>query len=131
MSNDIVLEPEENIELNVIEPEEVIDLTLDETDEIDFDMDVVTVNTTYHDLLLHRDFPDQHPIEAITGLEDALDGLEDDIDDLEIELGTKQDTLVSGVNIKTVREETLLGPGNVDTDPDAISFLDIYDIVNA
>lgn len=30
--------------------------------------------TQYHDELLHRDLPDQHPISAITGLQDALDG---------------------------------------------------------
>lgn len=29
--------------------------------------------TLYHDKLVHRDLPDQHPISAITGLQDALD----------------------------------------------------------
>lgn len=28
--------------------------------------------TLYHDRLTHRDYPDQHPMSAITGLEEAL-----------------------------------------------------------
>lgn len=35
--------------------------------------------TVFHDRLLHRDFPDQHPISAITGLQDSLERLSDNI----------------------------------------------------
>lgn len=35
------------------------------------DIEVETA-TRNHDELFHRDYPDQHPISAITGLEDAL-----------------------------------------------------------
>lgn len=35
--------------------------------------------TLYHDRLVHRDLPDQHPIQAITGLEKALEGVANDI----------------------------------------------------
>jgi len=32
--------------------------------------------TLYHDRLLHRDYPDQHPISSVTGLQEALDRLD-------------------------------------------------------
>lgn len=35
--------------------------------------------SSFHNELYNRDLPDQHPMGAITGLEDALDGLSDDI----------------------------------------------------
>lgn len=37
--------------------------------EADFDLDS---GKHYHNLLLNRDLPDQHPISSITGLEEAL-----------------------------------------------------------
>ena len=33
------------------------------------------VGTYEHDKLIHRDFPDQHPIDSITGLRDILDSV--------------------------------------------------------
>lgn len=49
-------------------------------------------------------------------------------DDLEnIDVSGKQDVLVSGVNIKTINNESILGPGNIDTKytaGDNISILD-------
>lgn len=85
-----------------------------------------------HDKLYNRDLPDQHPMAAITGLEEALDEKQDIISDLATirsgaalgatavqpgtlatELATKQDTLVSGTNIKTVNNQSLLGSGNI------------------
>ena len=61
-------------------------------------------------------------IDAIEGAIEALDAAIDDLEDnkldksayTEVDLSTKQDTLVSGVNIKTVNEISLLGEGNVD-----------------
>lgn len=47
-----------------------------------------------HDLLIHREYPDSHPIEAISGLEDNLDEIDEDIDDLTIEVSKKQDTML-------------------------------------
>lgn len=35
---------------------------------------VDNTGTFKHDELIHRDYPDQHPIEAITGLSNALSG---------------------------------------------------------
>lgn len=40
---------------------------------------VVETSTKHHDELDHREYPDQHPISAITGLEDSLEQLNDDI----------------------------------------------------
>jgi len=34
---------------------------------------VILTGTAKHDKLINRDLPDQHPITAITGLEEALD----------------------------------------------------------
>ena len=105
----------DTIELTLIEPED-IDMEVMQPDDIEFAMNDLTVTYSEdHRSLSHRDAEDQHPMSAITGLESALEG--------------KQEKLVSGVNIKTVKDETLLGSGNVDVDPDALSFQDIYDIV--
>ncbi len=40
---------------------------------------VLNASTVFHDELYHLDYPDQHPIGAIIGLNDALSGLSDDI----------------------------------------------------
>lgn len=36
-----------------------------------------SMGTMFHEKLKHRDYPDQHPIEAITGLREELDGKAD------------------------------------------------------
>ena len=46
---------------------------------------VVKSVVQHHDKLDHRDYPDQHPISAITGLQNTLD--------------SKQDALVQGTGI--------------------------------
>jgi hypothetical protein len=56
-------------------------------------------SATSHDVLSNRSDNDQHPISAITGLQTALDG--------------KQDDLVSGTSIKTVKSTSLLGSGDI------------------
>ena len=55
-----------------------------------------------HEELYNREKPNQHPIEAITNLTETLDA--------------KQNTLVSGVNIKTINNQDLLGEGNLTID---------------
>ncbi len=40
----------------------------------------LNVTNTEHDLLSHRDYPDQHPIDAITGLREALDNVVNNIE---------------------------------------------------
>lgn len=47
------------------------------------------------------------------------------IDSLDKEMATKQDTLVSGTNIKTINNESLLGEGNITIDAE-IPYLVIY-----
>lgn len=56
----------------------IANFTLEEQNSIDADLKL-DVNNTDHNLLLNRDLPDQHPISAITGLEEALDGKVDEI----------------------------------------------------
>jgi hypothetical protein len=58
-----------------------------------------TVAATNHNDLTGRDVDNAHSISAITGLQDALDN--------------KQDTLVSGTNIKTINGDSILGSGNL------------------
>jgi hypothetical protein len=58
-----------------------------------------TFSATSHDSLTDRQDPDQHTIGAITGLQTALDA--------------KQDDLVSGTSIKTVKSTSLLGSGDI------------------
>ena len=58
-----------------------------------------TVSATSHNNLTGRDSPDTHTIGSITGLTSALSG--------------KQDTLISGTNIKTVNGSSIIGSGNL------------------
>lgn len=58
--------------------------------------------TTDHTELTNKDAANQHPMSSITGLVSALSG--------------KQETLVSGTNIKTLNNNSLLGSGNLDLD---------------
>ena len=50
------------------------------------------------------------PIQQATDVQEALDGLDDLVNGLDT---NKQDTLVSGTNIKTVNGNSLLGSGNI------------------
>ena len=52
--------------------------------------------------------------EAIRAFEELFDGL-DEFDD-------KQETLVSGVNIKTINGASVLGPGDISTAPTSIAW---------
>ena len=65
----------------------------------------IQVGGLSHGALSDRDLPDQHPIGAITGLQDALDMIQTDyVSDAELEaaLLEKQDTLTAGANIQIV-----------------------------
>lgn len=103
---------------------------LEEQPAINADFNIDVQGITEHNLLVNRDFPNQHPISAITGLETALSGKQDTISDLsEIRSGAalgatavqpndlnyyatiqyvdnglseKQDTLTAGANIQIV-----------------------------
>ena len=53
-----------------------LDFTLEDKNELEFELDDTEINVEVnkdHDKLNHRDYPDQHPISAITGLQEALD----------------------------------------------------------
>ena len=53
----------------------------------------VLPNALYHDRLAHRDYPDQHPISAITNLQESINTINSTLDG-------KQDTLIAGANIQ-------------------------------
>ena len=105
----------QEITFSIDDPEDIT-ISLGEIDELTSDLGTteIVVNNN-HARLTNREDPDQHPMSAITGLSSALDG--------------KQDTLVSGVNIKTVDNESILGSGNVETDPNTLSYEDIFGII--
>ena len=69
----------------------------------------VNVQSTDHNLLQNRDLPDQHPISAITGLQEALDEIPTDyVTDTELEsaLLEKQDVIS---DLAQIRSGALLG----------------------
>lgn len=49
----------------------------------------------------------------ITSLNDEIEIINNNVDSLNTEIDTKQDTLVSGTNIKTINGNSLLGSGNI------------------
>lgn len=70
--------------------------------------------TNDHRQLTNRDAPNQHPVSAITNLRTELDVLHNGIGAIGTQLNTKQDELVSGFNIKTINNQTLLASGNIN-----------------
>lgn len=76
--------------------------TLEQQPTIEADFSMNLINTD-HNVLTNRNLPDQHPIGAITGLQEALDEIPTDyVSDAELEsaLLEKQDTLTAGANIQ-------------------------------
>lgn len=69
--------------------------------------------TLDHAELINRSAADQHPINAITGLQAALD--------------SKQATLISGTNLKTLLGESLLGSEDITIDHSSLSGRDAAD----
>lgn len=64
----------------------------------------------------------------ILGLKSALRDLNTDVTETDSALATKQDTLVSGTNIKTINSESLLGSGNIAIESGGGSFTDLDDV---
>ena len=61
------------------EPQIQADFELQESPELEANF-TLTSGTIYHDQLLHRDYSNQHPISAITDLQNSLDTLQTNID---------------------------------------------------
>ena len=55
-----------------VDPENEVTMSVDDGDEVNFGVGE-TVVIKNHAILDNRDLPDQHPISAITGLQEALD----------------------------------------------------------
>ena len=53
------------------------DFNIEEQDPIDVELSLDVQGITEHNLLDHRDLPDQHPIEAISGLNERLNQIAD------------------------------------------------------
>lgn len=148
MSDTPVLEltTEDPLDFSIGDPDDVA-FSFDQADTLDADLGnpELVVNTD-HAILSNRDLPDQHPMQAITGLENMFDAVlgyvdqvDNDVDTLEETVQDlneyydnylqevsgniewlqlhKQGSLVSGVNIKTIDYQNVLGEGNLDTAP--------------
>ena len=61
----------------------------------------------------------QHVTADVTDLQDKLDAKAD-----KAELANKQDTLVSGTNIKTINGETILGSGDIEVEGESTAIVD-------
>lgn len=48
--------------------------------------------------------------------------------EIDTTLSTKQDTLISGTNIKTINNQSLIGSGNIEIEPESTEEIDIEDI---
>jgi len=85
-----------------------VEFNLDEQPTITADF-AIEINNQDHNLLFNRDLPDQHPIGAITGLQEALDNIPDDyVTDAELEaaLLEKQDIIS---DLSEIRSGAALG----------------------
>lgn len=78
--------------------------------------ETITINNTLtdHDVLAGKDADNQHPIDAIIDLQSTLD--------------SKQSTLVSGSNIKTINNESILSSGNLNLQSALVSGSNIKSI---
>ena len=86
-----------------------VNFTLEPQQEITADLKLEVGGITEHDKLSNRDLPDQHPISAITGLQEALDTIPDDyVSDAELEsaLLEKQDVIS---DLAAIRRGATLG----------------------
>lgn len=86
-----------------------VDIELEKQSPINVDLRLETAGITEHNLLENRNLPDQHPISAITGLQEALDTISDDyVSDAELEssLLEKQDVIS---DLATIRSGATLG----------------------
>lgn len=86
-----------------------VDIELEKQSPINVDLRLETSGISEHNLLKNRDLPDQHPISAITGLQEALDTIPDDyVSDAELEVALleKQDVIS---DLATIRRGAALG----------------------
>lgn len=99
-------------------------------DSVIYQSDSVTVNYATKDLVSGAESTKDLVLSAATTgqagvmTKAQVEALEKAVRDIESIEDSKQDKLVSGVNLKTVNHETLLGEGNIDIEggePDAIT----------
>lgn len=96
-----------------------VNFTLDPQPEIEADFSIEVGGVTEHNLLSNRDLPDQHPISAITGLQEALNTIHDDYvseAELEAALLEKQDVISDLDEIRAGAEKgsTAVQPSDLD-----------------
>lgn len=71
--------------------------------------------TKDHSKLINRDLPDQHPISAITGLQEALNN-SGKIEDVKVNNQSVVTDKIANINLKTINNESISGTGNIDID---------------
>lgn len=86
------------------EPQIQADFELQESPELEANF-TLTSGTIYHNQLLHRDYSNQHPISAITDLQNSLDTLQTNIDNEATARETADDALDTKIdNLETALE---------------------------
>lgn len=81
-----------NVELDMtVEELNNVCISIDDGDELEFGMNQAIVIRN-HDILINRDAANQHPISAITGLEEALASIPD-LNDIIWDCGTASEVV--------------------------------------
>lgn len=81
-----------NVELDMtVEELNEVSISIDDEDELEFGMNQAIVIRN-HDILINRDVANQHPISAITGLEEALASIPD-LNDIIWDCGTASEVV--------------------------------------
>ncbi len=72
----------------ILNPQETVDVDFTVTPDVTYQAVLdLSASTRNHDELSNRDLPDQHPIEAITNLENVLSGLTDGVSTIQETIG--------------------------------------------
>lgn len=113
-----------NVEF-VLGQEEPIEAEFTVEPDVTYKADIeVATAVKDHDKLNHRDYPDQHPIEAITGLESALEGLSDDIVAENERAISAEETLSDRIeNIEENAITEIVGGANIEAERDGSSVI--------
>lgn len=85
----------------------IADFKIEEQKELKVNFSVPVVETNNHEVLFNRDKADQHPISAITGLQDALDTKQDSADLKSVATTGSYNDLTDKPTIPTVNNSTI------------------------
>ena len=93
-----------------------LDFVLEDKNELEFELDNTEIEVEVnkdHDKLNHRDYANQHPISAITGLQEALDN-SGKVDDVKVNNQSVVSNKIADIKLKTINNQAITGEGNID-----------------